>query len=57
MLVPKLCMGEHWCEAELRAGVQSRGVVLSREAELPDLRSQAELGNEGAAYLGVVLRW
>jgi hypothetical protein len=39
-LVPKLCLGTRVLEALLR--------LQRREAELPDVRSQAELGNEDA---------
>src|SRR5262245_44725560 len=40
-LVPKLCLGTRGCEALLRVQPPA-----GREAELPDARSQAELGNE-----------
>src|SRR5579884_63531 len=47
-LVPKLRLGMP--VAKLRfAPPTSRASVISREAELPDRRPQAELGNEGLA--------
>ncbi len=45
-LVPKLGLGTPVREAPLRAPCQTLALFTSREAELPDLRSQAELGNE-----------
>src|SRR5438128_104072 len=44
LLVPKLCLGTHGCEALLRVHRGSK-----RKQSFQDVRSQAELGNEEAA--------
>src|SRR5262249_18117041 len=46
VLVPKLCLGMRCGEAPLRSPADALRPGSVREAELPDPRSQAELGNE-----------
>src|SRR5262249_30508501 len=45
-LVPKLCLGTQVAKLRFAAPARASRFVAGREAELPDLRAQAELGHE-----------
>jgi hypothetical protein len=48
-LVPKLCLGTRLAKLRFAEALATARSLLRREAELPRLRSQAELGNEMAS--------